>query len=240
MNEKFALEVEGLRYGPGDRNLFDSMNLRLESGRCVLLTGENGAGKTTLLRILAGLQKPREGRFRLEGGDFAAWKKMRRILQKRVLYLHQQPYMFDGTVEYNLRFALSRSTGRGAKEELVERALEWVGMSGFRRKYARSLSGGERQRVALARAWLASPTVMLLDEPTANLDAESRERTLRLLRQLRLQGMTLVLASHDPHHFTDLPDRILRLHQGRIFHAAPPPTQKEGSAAVIPLRQELA
>ena len=238
MRAQSSLQVAGLRKRYGRRLLLEDIELELGAASCTLLTGENGAGKSTLLRILAGLEKPERGSFRLGRQLYPSWRKARRRLQQAVMYLHQQPYMFDGSVQYNLRFALA---GRDEHQErLVRQALQWIDMESFRDTPARTLSGGERQRVALARAWLASPEIMLLDEPTANLDAESRTWTLELLQQLRDQGMTLVIASHDPHHFEALTGHRLDLRHGRLTRLAARGTAAVQSAKVIPIRQDYA
>ncbi|RTZ72795.1 MAG: ABC transporter ATP-binding protein [Gammaproteobacteria bacterium] len=230
--------VAGLRKRFGRRLLLDDVELHLHETSCTLLTGENGAGKSTLLRILAGLEKPDGGSFRLGRRLYPSWRKARRSLQKAVMYLHQQPYLFDGSVEYNLRLALGGQ--REGQEALIRTALQWIDMESFRETPARTLSGGERQRLALARAWLASPEIMLLDEPTANLDTESRGRTLELLRGLRNQGIVLVIASHDPHHFEELAECRIDLHNGRLTHLAPRGAGTVQSAKVIPIRQGYA
>lgn len=240
MSSDTHLHASGLCKGFGRRLLLDNVELELPEATCTLLTGENGTGKSTLLRILAGLEKPERGAFRLGREIHPSWKKARRGLQRRVMYLHQQPYLFDGSVEYNLGLALGRSRERQERTRLVQQALQWVDMESFRQTPARTLSGGERQRIALARAWLAAPGIMLLDEPTANLDGESRARTLELLQQLRGQGMTLVIASHDPHHFEGLADRHLNLRNGHLALLAPRGSQAVQSARVIPIRQDFA
>jgi len=209
------LEVRGLTMSHGRRPLLDALDLQLKAAGCTLLTGENGAGKSTLLRILAGLEKPKAGAFRLRQGPWRSWRRARKGLLRQVMYLHQQPWMFDGSVAWNLKFAIADRPAR-QRNRLVEEALEWVEMRPFRDTPARTLSGGERQRIALARAWLAAPALMLLDEPTANLDQASRRRTLALLERLRDQGIGLMVASHDPHHFEGLADRHLRLVAGRL------------------------
>ncbi|BAN68920.1 ABC transporter ATP-binding protein [endosymbiont of unidentified scaly snail isolate Monju] len=216
MKPEYHLQVSQLCKSHGRRLILNEVEFSLPKGSCTLLTGENGAGKTTLLRILANLEKPERGRLRLTEQPWQPWRKMRRTLQQRVMYLHQHPYMFDGTVEYNLRFALGSRVPQRDAEQLTEKALQLIGMESFRKTAARTLSGGERQRVALARAWLRSPQVMLLDEPTANLDYESRQRTLELLQRLRNDGMTLVIASHDPLHFEGLTEQRLHLQAGKV------------------------
>jgi len=232
--------VAGLRKRYGRRLLLDDVELILPEATCTLLTGENGAGKSTLLRILAGLEKPDRGSFQMGRQLYPCWRKARRRLQQNTLYLHQQPYMFDGSVEYNLGFAISAHHHQGDRERLISQALQWIDMESFRETPARTLSGGERQRVALARAWLAAPGIMLLDEPTANLDGESRARTLELLHQLREQGMTLLVTSHDPHHFEGLSEQHLNLRNGRLTRLASKGTGAVQSANVIPIRQDYA
>ena len=238
MSRNDHFHVAGLCKRFGRRLVLDDIQLELRKTSCTLLTGENGAGKSTLLRTLAGLEKPDRGSFRLGSQLYPSWRRAKRRLQRMVMYLHQQPYMFDGSVEYNLRFALDGP--RQEQEGLVRQALRWIDMEYFRETPARTLSGGERQRVALARAWLASPEIMLLDEPTANLDADSRGWTLELLRELQEQGMTLVIASHDPHHFEAMSEYHIDLHNGCLTHLAPDPKGAVQSAKVIPIRQDYA
>jgi len=216
MNGTFLLHVEGLAKRFGRRQVLDQVRLELQSGQAVLLCGPNGAGKTTLLRILAGLEKPDRGRIDLGRGP-DSWRRNRSGLMHSVLYLHQHPYMFDGPVRYNLAYALPRNLPRRDREELVDQAMAWAGLEHLRDTPSKSLSGGERQRVSLARAWLRQPRILLLDEPTANLDQASRQRSLELLSPLVQGGMSLIIASHDAHHFERLADRTLQLHEGQLI-----------------------
>ncbi len=241
-HQDIALRVEGLckRYARRDSVLAQAA-LLLPRGSCTLLTGENGAGKSTLMRILAGLERPDEGCFQLDGYPPAHWRKVRRQLIRSLMYLHQQPYLFDGSVDYNLEFVLKRSrVPRRERKERLEAALDWAGMTALRSRPARPLSGGERQRLALARAWLGRPEIMLLDEPTANLDRDARRWTLELLQRLNLEGMTLVITSHDPAHFAGLCHRRLHLEQGALHQVElEKPTGRE-AGKVIPIRRDYA
>jgi tungstate transport system ATP-binding protein len=124
--------------------------------------------------------------------------------------------MFDGSVRYNLGYALGRDLDKPSRSRLLDEAIGWAGLEQLTDTHAKLLSGGERQRVSLARAWLRNPPILLLDEPTANLDQEARERTLELLKSLKEQGIALLLASHDPLHFTALIDRHLHLYEGHL------------------------
>jgi len=195
------------------RRILRGVNLRVSSGECQLLCGENGAGKSTLLRILAGMEAPNAGLVTDDHGQLR-WRRARRQLLRDVIYLHQHPYLFEGTVEYNLRYPVRGS--RIQRSQLVRKGLEWSGLTDLADQPVHNLSGGERQRVALARAWLRHPRVMLLDEPTTNMDSACRRRTVDLLQTLRDSGVALIIATHDPMHFATLADRVWHLADGRL------------------------
>lgn len=209
-----ALQLRNITLRYGQRLLFENLSLDLHPGRCLLLCGDNGAGKSSLLRIIAGLQPARFIRF-TRAPDLSP-KEVARQLRTQVTYLHQQPYAFRGSVRSNLKLALPRNHARGERERLLQAAMEWAGIAHLARADAIRLSGGERQRLSLARAWLQPSPYLLLDEPTANLDAGSRERTLDLLRALLDSGRGLVIATHDPRHFPDFKSDHLTLAQGRL------------------------
>ncbi|NNF97651.1 MAG: ABC transporter ATP-binding protein [Halobacteria archaeon] len=209
------IEFTDLHKHFGHRQILTGTDLVLTSGQCSLLSGANGAGKSTLLRICAGLEKPDQGEVDIGLGR-QAWKRYRRTLQAETVYLHQQPYMFDGTVMQNLAYALPRGTPQPRHKQRVSEALAWAELESIASSPAKTLSGGERQRVAIARAWLREPTVMLLDEPTTNMDQEARRRTIQLLHSLKQQGIALLVASHDPKHFYSLTNSWLELAAGRI------------------------
>ena len=184
------------------------------SGRCTLLCGNNGSGKTTLLRIIAGLQAPDSGFVNTGIGKYD-WNRCRRQLRQTTVYLHQQPYMFDGNVISNLNFSLNNNLTRKQRLKHINSAIEWAGLENIAKNSAKTLSGGERQRVAIARAWLRDPKILLLDEPITNMDQDSRLRTIQLLTNLKQQGVALVVSSHDPAHFEALTDTLLQIRDGR-------------------------
>ena len=208
------IRLQGVHKHFRRRQVIQDLELELEGGQCTLLRGVNGAGKSTLLRMIAGLEKPDRARVTLHRGLTKSWAHSRKQLLQTVVYLHQHPYLFHGTVLRNLQYP-RQNTPRERKIRIRE-ALEWAGLKHLAERNVHGLSGGERQRVALARAWLRSPRVMLLDEPTANLDTDSRGRCLAMMRQLREQGMCLLIASHDPQHFGSLAQRTLILENGAI------------------------
>ncbi len=216
MSETIFFSVQNLHKRFARRAVLNGVDLSLSAGECVLLSGGNGAGKTTLLRILAGLERPDQGLVAIASSPPGAWRHCRTQLHRRVLYLHQQPYMFDGSVRYNLGYALPTSMNNRSRRKLIDDAIDWAELGHLHDTPAKSLSGGERQRVSLARARLRNPQILLLDEPTANLDQEARQRTLDLLKSFKEQGIAMILASHDPLHFSSMIDRRLHLYGGNL------------------------
>jgi tungstate transport system ATP-binding protein len=196
------LLLENLRKSFGERVLFVIGHLALEEGRSYVLTGPNGCGKTTLLRIIAGLEKPDSGEARLRG---------------EAVYVHQHPYLFHTSLRHNLEYGLKcRGLPADERRRRVEDAIAWAGLGERRATPPAMLSGGEKQRAALARARALRPDLLLLDEPTSNLDKEGRAQTLALLAQLRDEGRTVIVACHDQEVISLEGMARLRLDDGAI------------------------
>lgn len=215
-----ALEALGKSFGEPPRRVLHDVRLRLAPGEYVAVMGESGAGKSTLLNLIAGLDAPDEGRIMLAGQDLAllddaARTRLRRARMGFVFQaFHLLPHL---SVERNvaLPLALNRIDGRAAKERVAE-VLAAVGMLDRRASSPSELSGGEMQRVAVARALAHRPGLVLADEPTGNLDAESAAEVLALLRvQLKRDNAAGILVTHSEVAAATT-DRIYRLTGGGL------------------------
>ena len=225
MIETFRIGFRGISKHYGNNLVLDDTGIDIGSHDCIVITGKNGAGKTTLLRIIAGLEKPDSGEVVLDDTQASAWRKHRKRLLKSVMYLHQQPYMLAGSVQRNIEYAARLNPVIADRAASVAKAIHWAGLDDLETQSAASLSGGQKQRVALTRARLRDPQILLLDEPTANLDTESRARTLQMLREFCDSGTAIVIVSHDPDVFSDLATCQLQLRDQRI-HSEPAPANE--------------
>lgn len=189
--------LSGLRKAFGARRLLDVERLDIEEGGAYILTGANGSGKTTLLRIVAGLEPAEVGGFHFRG-ELLRLVPYPERLRRAIVYVHQHPYLFHTSLRHNLEYGLKcRGLAAAERTQRVDEAIAWAGLSARMRTPPAKLSGGERQRAALARARALHPELLLLDEPTANLDRDGRAQTLALLAQLREERRTVVVACHD-------------------------------------------
>lgn len=196
------LEIKGLRKSFGERLIIDAKELTLERGRSYLLTGNNGSGKTTLLRILAGLESAQIDGLSFDGNVLAA-TDICKHLAPRVIYMHQHPYLFSSSVRANVAYGLKAAGVPHQKQgPLIEEAMTWAGVHHLAHTPPNRLSGGEKQRVALARARVLNPNVLLLDEPTANLDEEARRQVAALIKKMCDNNHCVVIATHDPELMT--------------------------------------
>jgi len=215
------LHFSELRKSLGGKLLLRNESLPVAAGEFHLVCGNNGAGKTTLLRIIAGLEKPDRAMVTIDDTT-KNWRKQRKHLRHSSVYLHQFPYMLDTSVRGNLEYVLlHQKISSEEKKRLIDEAVELAQIGHIIYSHAKTLSGGEQQRVALARGWLRNPRIMLLDEPTANMDQDARMRTTELLARLKSYGMALLVASHDPRQFTDICDHFWFLQDGALGPSSP-------------------
>ena len=218
MTKHVEINFSGIVKSFSGTKLLDNVAITLQGGKVLLLTGQNGTGKTTLLRILAGLEKPRSG-YANFGSTDEIWKRLRKRLLENVMYLHQRPYMFSGSVAYNLSLALPASMNTKQKKEKIIQALNWGLLIPHASADAKTLSGGQQQRVALARAWLRQAPVLLLDEPIANMDVQSSARTINLLQQLKQENIAILICSHNHQIFDGMVDQHFELVDSKLIDA---------------------
>jgi tungstate transport system ATP-binding protein len=186
-----------MRKRHGERTLFEIDQLSIEAATAYVLTGVNGAGKSTLLRMLAGLERCDACTVEFEGRSMPVHPYPKE-LRRAIVYVHQHPIMFSTSVAHNIAYGLlARGENRRSIAPVVEDAMQWAGVAHLRDTDPARLSGGEKQRVALARARVLQPRLLLLDEPTANLDGPAREQVISLIPTLLERGSSVVMACHD-------------------------------------------
>jgi putative ABC transport system ATP-binding protein len=213
-----ALIGTDLRYEVGGKVIVDGVSVTAPSGRLLAISGPSGAGKSTLLALLAGLMAPTSGSIRLGdapvvAGDLALRRRIGVILQGNGLATAL-------TARENVAVALqARGVGRAEVAARVSAVLAEVGLADVADHLIEELSGGQQQRVAAARALVTTPELLLADEPTAEVDAENRERIVARLTDLARAGSIVVIASHDPDVLTRC-DEVLTLDAGRPVHPA--------------------
>ena len=189
--------IDTLAKSFGGKALLDAGPLSLAAGELIVLTGDNGSGKTTFLKILAGLE--RAERFALRfNGHAASGHAYPEALRREILYVHQHPYLFNTSIADNIRYGLRlRALAAAERERRVADAIAWAGVGHLSEVAPRELSGGEKQRVALARAKVLEPRILLVDEPTSNLDVQARAQVIELLRKTATGENCVVVACHD-------------------------------------------
>lgn len=193
--------------------------LDVERGEVVALVGPSGAGKSTLLRLLNFLELPTEGSIEYRGRLFDARNPLPLALRREVTTVFQRPLLLSRSVRDNVAYPL-QLRGRNGQEKVAQ-ALDRVGLLPLARQAARTLSGGEAQRVALARALVTEPTVLLLDEPTANLDPYNVGVIEEIVQQLNAErGTTLVLVTHNVFQARRLASRVVFLLNGNVIEVA--------------------
>lgn len=205
----------------GNRTVLQIDQLEIYAGEILALVGPSGAGKSTLLRLLNFLEPPTSGQLLFQGRPFGQRQPMPLALRRTVTTVFQRPLLLQRTVQANVRYGLGL---RGLRQNApqVSAALAAVGLQALAHHPARTLSGGEAQRVALARAMVIEPAVLLLDEPTANLDPYNVKLIeATVLRLNREQGCTLVLVTHNIFQARRLAHRVALLLEGQIVEVAP-------------------
>jgi polar amino acid transport system ATP-binding protein len=220
-----VLSCEGVRKVFGPAVVLDDLRLEVDEHEVVALIGASGSGKSTLLRCVNLLTPVDDGVIRLDGEDITDPRVNPDLVRRRIGMVFQSYNLFPHmTVLQNITLAPVR-VHRRAAAAAREQAREWldrVGLGAHADSYPDRLSGGQQQRVAIVRALVNSPRLLLLDEVTSALDPELVGEVLTMIRELKADGMTMVLATHEMGFARQVADRVVFLDGGRVLEAGPP------------------
>ena len=214
------LEVRNLRkeYDEGRIKALRGVDLSIDAGEFVAISGSSGSGKSTLLHLLGGLDTPTSGDVLFNGAALGSSISLDAYRCHHVGFVFQSFYLLPTlrAVENVQAPMLATSDGRGDREGRAEALLREVGLAARMRQHPNELSGGERQRVAIARALANSPSILLADEPTGNLDSANSARIMEILTGIqKTRGMTLIVITHEDEIANSAP-RHIRIHDGRM------------------------
>jgi putative ABC transport system ATP-binding protein len=210
------------RHRPDEVQALSDINLAVKKGEVVVLKGPSGSGKTSLLSLIGCMTRPTAGSIHVAGQDVAKLPErfLARIRRESFGFVFQQFNLLrDLNVFDNILLPLYPSElSAGEMQQRADEVLEQLSLESKRRMKVRQLSGGEQQRVAIARALINRPEVIIADEPTAHLDSKLAEELLAILRLLKADGKTIIIATHDPGvYLNPLIDRIFLMHDGALI-----------------------
>src|SRR5579875_1776082 len=224
VNAAPLIEIEGLTKvfytDEIETHALSGIHLRIERGEYVAMSGPSGCGKSTLLSIIGLLDTPTGGKYMLNGHEVENldFSQRSRIRNQEIGFIFQSFNLVgDLTVYENVELPLTYRSGMTAAERKrrVQESLERVAMAHRMQHYPSQLSGGQQQRVAVARALAGSPSILLADEPTGNLDSKNGEAVMDLLRNLHREGATICMVTHDP-RFAAHAERQVHLFDGKV------------------------
>jgi molybdopterin-binding protein len=217
-----TVELKKLTKAYGKKIVLDTVNLQIREGEILALLGPNGSGKSTILKILAFIENPTSGEvlFQSEKVNFKNTEKER--MQSTLVF--QKTTVFGTSVYNNVAYGLKlRKVPKEKRDKEVKKALELVKLEGFEKRNARKLSGGEQQRVAIARALVLKTKLLLLDEPTANLDPKNAGILEEVIDTVNRESKTtIVMATHNMFQAKKLPHRIALIDEGKITEVGAP------------------
>lgn len=209
MNPLLPLQVSGLTYAVEHKPLLQSVDLHISSDGICMIIGHNGAGKSLLLRLLHGLLTPTDGTISWAGTDAS----LTNTRQQQAM-VFQKPLMLKRSVADNIRYVLKL---RDKPPDELQRVLQSSGLQNKSNQSAGSLSGGEQQRLAIARALATRPSVLFLDEPTANLDPQATQQIEAQIINAKQQNIKIIMVTHDIAQARRLSNEIVFMHTGQLI-----------------------
>ena len=215
-------ELKNVTKAYGTKIVVDEVNLQIHEGEILALLGPNGSGKTTILKILAFIENPTGGEVKFQGKAVNFKNTEKERLQSTLVF--QKTIVFDTSVYNNIAYGLKiRKVPKETRDREVKKALELVKLEGFEKRNARKLSGGEQQRVAIARALVLKTKLLLLDEPTANLDPKNAGILEEVIDAVNRENKTtIVMATHNMFQAKKLPNRIALMDEGKVTEIGTP------------------
>jgi tungstate transport system ATP-binding protein len=211
----FPLVASRASYGVNGKAIIEDVSFAIHDIGLTALLGPNGAGKSSLLKLCHGLLPLSSGSIRWGEAD------VREVQQKQAM-VFQRPVLLRRSAAENVDHVLKlRGASSAERARVIEESLEWAGLADIADMPARKLSGGEQQSLTIARAWALNPEVLLLDEPTANLDPAATRRVEDLIRSFAGGGKKVIMATHNIAQAQRLADEVLFLNHGRLLEQAP-------------------
>ena len=221
--KKYYLELQGLYKsyfdGSGDHHILKGADLNIEKGETVAILGSSGSGKSTLLNLIAGIDLPDQGEVRIDGKNLGQMsEKNRTLLRRRTMGFVFQSFNLIPTLNVFENLMLPLELNQISKNSgIVSQMLEALGLKGREESHPDRLSGGEQQRVAIARALMHQPSLLLADEPTGNLDAETSQETLKLINHLVHRSRTTMIMATHSQEVIEWVDRVLGIEDGKLI-----------------------
>jgi iron complex transport system ATP-binding protein len=220
------LEVKKLSFSYGNNAVLRDVDFSTADGELVAMLGPNGAGKSTLFRCILGLEKNYTGEIFLDGEPIQ--NQSSETLARRIAYVPQTHYPSFNYSAFDMVLMGTAAQGREwaqpneSQKQNAAAAMEKLGITRFADRGFRQLSGGEQQLVLIARALAQKATLLVMDEPTANLDYGNQLRVLMRIKELSRTGYGVILSTHNPDHAFLFADRVLALHEHRLAASGPP------------------
>ena len=221
--KKYYLELQGLYKsyfdGSGDHHILKGADLKIKKGETVAILGSSGSGKSTLLNLIAGIDLPDQGEVRIDGKSLGQMsEKNRTFLRRRTMGFVFQSFNLIPTLNVYENLMLPLELNQISKNSgIISQMLEALGLKGREESHPDRLSGGEQQRVAIARALMHQPSLLLADEPTGNLDAETSQETLKLINHLVHRSRTTMIMATHSQEVIEWVDRVLGIEDGKLI-----------------------